>query len=226
MSKPIQNGPSGSWRGVRSRPAIVPRIMHSVTLRPPICPDIDTSTFASGRPSKRPRILNDWNRSPYTRHVSCAADHFHRCTDSHDRKKFGCKVPGHSNTTVRCRVARQITPMHPDASAEFHKVRHRSGDIVTSRRDVRAWRRVWIDYPAIRIADKTKVCGLVACVFANDPEGSGRGFPTGFTRGNRCDQSDPVILDQVSGLLGQVNDYRCLLSANFRSQPNCQQRKY
>src|SRR5260370_16745006 len=48
-------------------------------------------------------------------------------------KKFSSQVSGHPNTTVRCRVARQITRMHPDVFAEFHEARHRSRQVVTPR---------------------------------------------------------------------------------------------
>src|ERR1700741_3013282 len=80
--------------------------------------------------------LNDWDRSPDTCYVSGAADHFHRGADPHPGKKFSRHVSRHSNTTVRRRVAREITRMHPDAIPEFHKVWHGSGNIVTSRRDM------------------------------------------------------------------------------------------
>jgi hypothetical protein len=52
--------------------------------------------------------LNNRNRSPDTCYISGAPDHFHRCADLHSGKKFSSKVSGHPNTTVRCRIARQI----------------------------------------------------------------------------------------------------------------------
>src|SRR3984893_18945441 len=76
--------------------------------------------------------LNDRNRSPDTRYISGAPDHLHRCANLHAGEKFSSKVSGHPNTTVRCRVARKITRMHPDAFAEFREVRHRSRHVVTS----------------------------------------------------------------------------------------------
>ena len=80
--------------------------------------------------------LNDRNRSPETCYVSGATDHFHRCANPNPGKKFSSKVSRHPNTTVRCRIARQVTRMHPDATGEFHKVGHRSRRVVTPRRDM------------------------------------------------------------------------------------------
>src|ERR1700736_90593 len=103
--------------------------------------------------------------------------------------------------------------MHPDVFAELHKVRHRSSHIVTPRRDVRAWSRVWIDYSAGRVSDQTEVPGPVIEVFADDPETPGRCFPTLFSRSNRRNESHPAILNQIDRLLGQINDHRSLMGA-------------
>src|SRR5260370_22430125 len=56
--------------------------------------------------------LNDWNRSPHSRYVSRAPDHFYRRADLHPGKKFSGKIYGHPHATIRCRIATKITPIN------------------------------------------------------------------------------------------------------------------
>src|SRR5580693_10303319 len=100
--------------------------------------------------------------------------------------------------------------MHPDILAKFHEVRHRSRRVAKPRGDVGARGGVWIDNSAVRIADQTEVSGPVIRVFADDLETTDRGSPSLFTGGNRRDQSDSPIFQQVSRLLGKTNNHRSL----------------
>src|SRR6266853_6026142 len=80
--------------------------------------------------------LHERNRSPDPGDISRAADDFHRGANLHSGKKLCSKVFGHSHTTVRRRETWQITGMHSEILAEFHKVGHRSRLVVTTWRDV------------------------------------------------------------------------------------------
>jgi hypothetical protein len=102
--------------------------------------------------------------------------------------------------------------MHPNVFTELHKVRHRSGLVMTPRGDIRAGSGVWIDNSAVSVGDQAKVSGLVVQIFADNLEVPERGSPPLSTGSDRRDESEPAILKQTSSLLAKINDHLSLLS--------------
>src|ERR1700756_3902223 len=150
-------------------------------------------------------------------HISGVADHFDRCADLNASKEFRREVVRHPHTTVRCRVARQKSPMHPQKWPELHVIRHWSRHIVTSRRHTRTRSRIRVNDSAVTIDHKTKIGRYVIQVLACYMVSSNRRTSTLFARSNWRNKSDSPVLKQIGSLLSQVKNHGSAFRSRFWS---------